>query len=108
MGDRATMWWPVFRLRPFSLFELPIPMAPISMPLSRRAFGMMPINPRFLGGRPILDLPVFIPIGDQFDLELIPGTRAWIGRRPPQSIPTPGRAPPRWPHALGPDRDLVR
>ncbi len=75
MGDRATMWWPVFRLRPFSLFELPIPMAPISMPLSRRAFGFMPINPRFLGGRPILDLPVFMPIGDRFDLELILGTR---------------------------------
>ncbi len=75
IGRRATLWWPVFRLRPFSLFELPIPMAPISMPLSRRAFGVMPPNPRFLGGRPLLDLPIFIPIGDSIDLTLIPGTR---------------------------------
>lgn len=75
LGDRATLWWPVFRLRPFSLFELPIPMAPISMPLSRRAFGVLPPNPRFLGGRPLIDIPVFIPIGDSLDLTVIPGTR---------------------------------
>ncbi len=75
LGKRATLWWPVFRLRPFSLFELPIPMAPISMPLSRRAFGVLPPNPRFLGGRPLIDLPVFIPLGDSVDLTVIPGTR---------------------------------
>ncbi len=75
LGKRATLWWPVFRLRPFSLFELPIPMAPISMPLSRRAFGILPPNPRFLGGRPLIDFPIFVPIGDSVDLTLIPGTR---------------------------------
>ena len=89
VGERATLWHPTFRLRPFQLFELPIPMPPMSLPLSRRAWGLLPPNPRFLGGRPLIDVPVFVPLGDSFDVTVIPGIRSdWA--------PNFGVAPNNW------------
>ncbi|MBN1960665.1 MAG: LPS-assembly protein LptD [Deltaproteobacteria bacterium] len=78
MGERATIWWPVFRISPFGNLQIPItpPMPPLSIPLKSRATGFLPPKIMFYKPPwPMLDLPFFIPLSDSWDLTIIPGIR---------------------------------
>ena len=78
LGDRVTIWWPQVRINAFGLGLLPItpPLAPLSLPLARRAHGFLPPEWQlFNGALPTLDLPYFVPLGDSWDIKLTPGIR---------------------------------
>ncbi len=75
LDERAHLYSPVVHIRPFSLFNMPIFWLPyISYPLKDRAIGLLP--PRIesmFSGWPAIDLPVFFPIGESYDITIIPG-----------------------------------
>ncbi|MBI3179888.1 MAG: hypothetical protein HYZ27_09525 [Deltaproteobacteria bacterium] len=88
VDERATLSWPQVWLNPFGLGLVPVlPLFPVSVPLSSRAPGMLAPRLKLFGGWPMLDLPVFVPFGDSYDLTLAPGLRSDWGRHrlPPPS-----------------------
>ena len=69
MGHRATIYAPRLSIRPFGLFDLPItpPMLPLSVPLKRRAPGLLAPRLGFLElPYPTIDLPLFLPLGESW------------------------------------------
>ncbi|HET6344149.1 MAG TPA: hypothetical protein VFH51_04410, partial [Myxococcota bacterium] len=93
LGERATIWWPQLRVSLGDAAMLPVtpPLLPLSLPLARRAPGLLPPQVSFLGGAlPTVDLPFFWPLGDGWDLTLSPGTRMdWRGARGAQQAGAP-------------------
>lgn len=76
IDERATLYWPVFRPRLFGVLDVPLPLlAPISVPLERRAWGLLPPRIQFFGNEPTIDLPLFVPLGSSWDLTVAPGLR---------------------------------
>ena len=76
--DRALLYFPSLWLAPFGLFEVPVfpILAPISIPLKPRAFGFLPPLLRFYDAlAPGLSIPLFIPLGDSYDLTVSVGNR---------------------------------
>ena len=56
---------------------VPAPTPVLSLPVTKRAAGLLAPNLTFMRfPLPILDLPVFIPLGESYDLTLAPGIRA--------------------------------
>lgn len=94
LGERLTVWWPLVRINPFGLGLIPItpPLAPLSLPLTKRAQGFLPPEWQlFNGGPPTIDLPYFVPLGDSWDVRLTPGLRTdWGTWRRPFGIHTVG------------------
>ncbi len=81
LEERATLSWPQIWLNPFGLGLVPVlPLLPVSLPLSARAPGMLAPQLKLFGGWPMLDLPVFVPLGESYDLTLAPGLRSDWGR----------------------------
>ena len=95
LNDRATLWWPRIDFHVFGLFMLPIP-APtpvLSMPLADRAAGFLAPRLSFLKfPYPTLDLPLFLPVTDAYDITLTPGIRSTGGSIVPIRY-QPGRRP---------------
>ncbi len=79
LKDRVTIWWPTFWIDPFGIgTQVPIlpPIPFVSVPLKDRAAGQLPPVIRFYRfPYPLLDFPVFVPLGDSYDLTVIPGLR---------------------------------
>ncbi len=76
--DRAWLYWPQLWLNPFGLGLVPVspPLPPISVALRDRAAGLLAPELKFIAPPwPILDLPVFIPLGDSWDVTVKPGLR---------------------------------
>jgi hypothetical protein len=83
LGERATLWWPRLRFNVPWVGPIPgPPLLPISLALADRATGMLPPEVKFLGAWPTVDLPLFIPLGDSFDITLSPGMRFDWGTAP--------------------------
>jgi hypothetical protein len=77
-GERATVWWPSFYIAPFGLKPVPLlpPLLPLSVPLKKRAMGMLSPKIAFLQAPyPQVDIPWFIPLGESWDVTLAPGYR---------------------------------
>jgi len=77
--ERATLWWPRLELNIFGLGMLPLPLPTpvLSLPIKRRAAGLLAPSLTFLRfPYPLLDLPIFIPIGDSYDITITPGIRS--------------------------------
>lgn len=94
-GERATAWWPMFWINPFDLGLVPItpPLPPISVPLSEREPGFLAPNIQFLRTPyPTVDLPIFLPLGESWDLTLEPGVRTDWGE-PDGALPARLGAP---------------
>lgn len=84
-NDRATIWWPIFKIRPLGLFDMPVtpPMLPLSIPLKSRAMGILaPRIALFNSLWPTIDLPFFVPLGPSWDISIIPGLRMDWGEHP--------------------------
>ena len=79
MKERVTIHWPTFWANPFGLgFLVPLlpPIPFISLPLEGRAAGQLaPVIQFYQFPYPLVDLPVFVPLGRSFDLTIIPGLR---------------------------------
>lgn len=78
LTNRATLWWPRFELNAFGLFALPIPLPTpvLSLPVKERALGLLaPKLTFFRLPMPTLDLPIFIPLGDSYDVTILAGLR---------------------------------
>ncbi|MEE2961143.1 MAG: hypothetical protein VYA34_10405 [Myxococcota bacterium] len=78
LNSRATIWWPVFEINPFNLGLIPItpPMAPLSLPLAKRAPGLLAPLIRFYHfPYPMLGIPLFVPLGKSYDITLTPAIR---------------------------------
>ena len=76
--ERATLWWPSFKINAFGLGLIPItpPLAPLSIPLKKRAMGFLAPSIRIMSfPYPTVDIPFFIPLGKSYDLTLSPGMR---------------------------------
>ena len=85
-GERATIWWPTFRINLFGQGLVPItpPLAPLSVPLQSRTMGMLAPSIKILGFPfPMVDVPFFIPLGRSYDLTLSPGMRFDWGSHSP-------------------------
>jgi LPS-assembly protein len=69
-GERANLLLPIIYVHSVPIFALPW----ISLPLNDRSTGLLPIHPTIttLNGFS-LDLPVFITLGDSYDMTLTPG-----------------------------------
>ena len=77
-ADRALLYFPSLWISPLGLFEMPILpiLAPISIPLKQRAFGFLPPVLRFYDElAPGIAIPLFIPIGESWDLKISLGNR---------------------------------
>ena len=84
-GTRATAFWPVLRLHLWPGRTVPVtpPLPPISVPLRRRAFGLLPPRLQFLAPRaPSVDVPVFFPLGPSWDVTASLGVRPDWGGAP--------------------------
>ncbi len=85
-GERANLLLPIIYVHSVPIFALPW----ISLPLNDRSTGLLPIHPTIttLNGFSI-DLPVFITLGDSYDMTLTPGyyfgnnTKDKITHQPP-------------------------
>jgi hypothetical protein len=78
VGERATLYAPLLRIHlPFTNFLLPLtpPLLPLSLPLRKRALGFLPPELKLFGSWPTVDLPLFMPLGDSYDLTVSPGLR---------------------------------
>lgn len=78
LNERATVYWPSMWVHALGLFHMPLtpPMAPISVPLKKRAAGFLTPEITFLRmPSPMVDLPFFVPLGEAYDLTLKPGMR---------------------------------
>lgn len=78
LDGRAILYWSVLWIQPFGWFQLPMspPIPVISIPFKRRAAGFLPpVIQLFDGIEPLIDLPLFLPLGDSYDLTLTPGIR---------------------------------
>jgi len=78
MADRALLYFPSLWISPLGLFEMPVLpiLAPISIPLERRAFGFLPPVLRFYDDlAPGVAIPLFIPVDETWDLTVSLGNR---------------------------------
>ncbi|MBT6491333.1 MAG: hypothetical protein HOK97_16295, partial [Deltaproteobacteria bacterium] len=78
LKDRATLWWPKLEVNFLGLGMLPLPLPTpvLSLPIQKRAAGLLAPSIIFLrDAYPILDFPLFIPIGNSYDLTVSPGLR---------------------------------
>jgi len=81
LDDRALIWWPMLYINPFGLGLVPVtpPLLPVSIPLKARAAGFLPPAVTFFGPYPMIDLPLFVPLGQSWDVTLSAGLRTdWI------------------------------
>ena len=94
--DRATLYFPSLWIAPFGILELPILplLSPVSVPLKPRAFGLLPPRLQFYNAvTPSVAFPLFIPIGESWDLTIAVGNRFdWT---PPRLNPWTEVAAPR-------------
>ena len=78
LENRATLWWPRLELNLFGLGMVPVPLPTpvLSLPIQKRSPGLLAPSITFLrGAYPVLDIPVFIPLGQSYDITLTPGLR---------------------------------
>ncbi|MBI5509851.1 MAG: hypothetical protein HY903_13935 [Deltaproteobacteria bacterium] len=78
LDDRATLWRPQLYINPFGLGLVPLtpPLLPLSVPLTRRAAGLLAPKLTFYSPTaPTVDLPLFVPFGESWDVTLAPGLR---------------------------------
>lgn len=96
-GTRATAYWPMLRLHLWPGRTVPVtpPLPPISVPLRRRAFGLLPPRLQFLAPRaPSVDVPVFFPLGPSWDVTASLGVRPDWGGAPRLGARLRGRPRP--------------
>ncbi len=91
-GERANLTLPIIYVHSVPLFVLPW----ISLPLNDRSTGLLPIRPTFttLNGF-TLDVPVFITLGDSYDMTLTPGYYFGAKRGSDGNYPNFGISGPR-------------
>ncbi len=93
VDKRATLWWPQLWLNPLGLGQIPVtpPLAPLSVALEERAGGLLAPEIKLLGGLwPMIDVPVFVPLGRSWDITVTPGVRFDWGRHKLTPISTWG------------------
>ena len=76
--DRATLWWPMleFNFLGLGMLPLPLPTPVLSLPIRKRAAGLLAPSVTFLrDAYPVMDFPLFIPVGSSYDLTIAPGLR---------------------------------